>query len=132
MIYYYLITLSVSNLVTPTEDEWQIAADIREGQINALLTKPMSYLAYRFSIFCSGRLVYTFVTLPPIALIFLYFHSYVVLPHYPMTYLLATFSTFMSAFIADFIPYSRSIMAFWTFVITIKVLIGFCYQYLLC
>ena len=48
MIYYYLLTLLVSNLVVPTEDEWQIAADIREGQINALLTKPMSYLAYRY------------------------------------------------------------------------------------
>ena len=71
MIYYYLLAILVSNLVTPTEDEWQIAADIREGQINALLTKPMSYLAYRFSIFLSGRLVYTFVTLPPIALIFI-------------------------------------------------------------
>jgi ABC-2 type transport system permease protein len=75
MIYYYLLTILVSNLVTPTEDEWQIAADIREGQINALLTKPMSYLAYRFSIFLSGRLVYTFVTLPPIALIFIYFRD---------------------------------------------------------
>src|SRR5438552_7599591 len=42
MIYYYLLTILVSNLVTPTEDEWQIAADIREGQINALLTKPRS------------------------------------------------------------------------------------------
>src|SRR5207249_32247 len=60
MIYYYLLTILVSNLVVPTEDEWQIAADIREGQINALLTKPMSYLAYRFSIFLSGRLVYSF------------------------------------------------------------------------
>src|SRR5207248_636708 len=67
MIYYYLLTLLVSNLVVPTEDEWQIAADIREGQINALLTKPMSYLAYRTSIFLSGRLVYSFVTLPPMA-----------------------------------------------------------------
>src|ERR1700738_2357431 len=92
MIYYYLLMILVSNLVTPTEDEWQIAADIREGQINALLTKPMSYLAYRFSIFCSGRLVYTFVTLPPIAVIFLYFHNYIALPHDPMTYVLATLS----------------------------------------
>ena len=63
MIYYYLLTLLVSNLVPPTEDEWQIAADIREGQINSLLTKPMSYLAYRISIFLSGRLVYTVVTI---------------------------------------------------------------------
>ena len=45
MIYYYLLTILVSNLVTPTEDEWQIASDIREGQINSFLTKPLSYLA---------------------------------------------------------------------------------------
>src|SRR2546423_9015833 len=96
MIYYYLLMLLVSNLVTPTEDEWQIAADIREGQINALLTKPMSYLAYRVSIFCSGRLVYTFVTLPPIALIFLYFHNYVAFPHEPLTYGLAVIYTTMA------------------------------------
>jgi len=70
MIYYYLLTILISNLVVPTEDDFQIAADIREGQINALLTKPMSYLAYRTSIFLSGRLVYSFVTLPPIAVIF--------------------------------------------------------------
>ncbi len=79
MIYYYLLTLLVSNLVVPTEDEFQIAADIRDGQINALLTKPMSYLAYRTSIFLSGRLVYSLVTLPPIALIFIYFREYIVL-----------------------------------------------------
>src|SRR4051812_3660418 len=62
MIYYYLLTIVVSNLVTPTEDEWQIASDIREGQINSFLTKPLNYLAYRFSIFLSGRLVFTAVT----------------------------------------------------------------------
>src|SRR6516165_6666441 len=98
MIYYYLLTILVSNLVTPTEDEWQIAADIREGQINSFLTKPLSYLGYRFSIFLSGRLVYTVVTLPPIALIFLYYRSYIVLPHDAMTYVYATISLLMAAF----------------------------------
>ncbi len=113
MIYYYLLTILVSNLVTPTEDEWQIAADIREGQINSLLTKPMSYLAYRFSIFLSGRLVYTFVTLPPIALIFLYFRHYIVPPEHAATYVLATISLLMSALIQFFITYSLAMMAFW-------------------
>src|SRR6201987_4245650 len=88
MIYYYLLTILVSNLVTPTEDEWQIAADIREGQINSFLTKPMNYLGYRFSIFLSGRLVYTLVTLPPIILIFLYSRTYVPFPNEPLTYVL--------------------------------------------
>src|SRR5207249_3645670 len=66
MIYYYLLTILVSNLVTPTEDDWQIAADIREGQINSFLTKPLSYLGYRTGIFLAGRLVYTAVTIIPI------------------------------------------------------------------
>src|ERR1700745_2213996 len=103
MIYYYLLTILVSNLVVPTEDEWQIAADIREGQINALLTKPMSYLAYRTSIFLSGRLVYNFFSLPPIALLFIYFREYIVLPTDPLIYLLTILSTLMAAFIQFFI-----------------------------
>src|SRR6266487_5316430 len=92
MVYYYLLVILVSNLVVPTEDEFQIAADIREGQINALLTKPMSYLAYRTSIFLSGRLVYSFVTLAPIALIFIYFREYIVLPNDLLVYVLTVIS----------------------------------------
>src|ERR1700747_571602 len=113
MIYYYLLTILVSNLVTPTEDEWQIAGDIREGQINALLTKPMSYLSYRFSIFLSGRLVYTFCPPPPIALIFLYFRHYITLPTNVTTYVLACLSMLMAAFMQFFITYSLAMMAFW-------------------
>src|SRR5213595_636975 len=67
MIYYYLLAIIVSNLVTPTEDECQI---------NSFLTKPVSYLAYRFSIFLSGRLVFTAVTIPPIIVILFYFRDY--------------------------------------------------------
>src|SRR6478672_4720848 len=95
MIYYYLLTILVSNLVTPTEDEWQIAADIREGQINSFLTKPVSYLAYRFSIFMSGRLVYTAVTILPIAAIFIYFRRYINLPSDAVTWLAAIVSLLM-------------------------------------
>jgi ABC-2 type transport system permease protein len=131
MIYYYLLTILVSNLVVPTEDEWQIAADIREGQINALLTKPMSYLAYRFSIFLSGRLVYTFVTLPPIALIFLYFRDYIVLPNDPLTYVFTTVSILMAAFIQFFITYSLSMFAFWILEITTIVFIVYSFEYFL-
>src|SRR6266478_6040471 len=97
MIYYYLLTILVSNLVTPTEDEWQIAADIREGQINSFLTKPVNYLGYRFSIFLSGRLVFTAVTIPPIIVIFFYFHDYLAFPSSVMTYICAFLSLVMAA-----------------------------------
>ena len=46
MIYYYLLTILVSNLVTPTEDDWQIAADMwndsaQVGVIPAAQPDPM-------------------------------------------------------------------------------------------
>jgi ABC-2 type transport system permease protein len=131
MIYYYLLTILVSNLVTPTEDEWQIAADIRDGQINSFLTKPMKYLGYRFSIFLSGRLVYTLVTLPPIALIFLYFHDYIHFPSDPLTYVYAGFSLILSALIQFFITYSIAIMAFWILEISTIVFIVYSFEYFL-
>src|SRR3989442_2228014 len=131
MVYYYLLTLLISNLVTPTEDEWQIAADIREGQINSFLTKPMSYLAYRFSIFLSGRLVYTFVTLPPIALIFLYFRHYISLPEHAATYIYTFISMLMAALMQFFITYSLAMMAFWILEISTIVFIVYSFEYFL-
>jgi ABC-2 type transport system permease protein len=131
MVYYYLLAILVSNLVTPAEDEWQIAADIREGQINSFLTKPMSYLGYRFGIFLSGRLVYTIVTLPPIALIFFYFRHYIVLPGHAVTYFYACLSMLMAAFMQFFITYSLAMMAFWILEISTIVFIVYSFEYFL-
>jgi ABC-2 type transport system permease protein len=131
MIYYYLLTLLVANLVTPTEDEFQIASDIREGQINSFLTKPMSYLGYRFSIFLSGRLVFTAVTIVPIALIFFYFRNYITLPASLTTYGWAFVSLLMAAFIQFFITYSLAMMAFWILEISTIVFIVYSFEYFL-
>lgn len=131
MIYYYLLTILVSNLVTPTEDEWQIASDIREGQINSFLTKPLNYLAYRTAIFLAGRLVYTLVTIVPIALIFLYFRSYLKLPEHFSTYGLALLSLVMAAFIQFFITYALAMMAFWILEISTIVFIVYSFEYFL-
>lgn len=131
MIYYYLLMILVSNLVTPTEDEWQIASDIREGQINSFLTKPLSYLAYRFSIFLSGRLVYTLVTIVPIALIFFYFRSFIRLPESALAYVCSFASLLMAAMIQFFITYSIAMMAFWILEISTIVFIVYSFEYFL-
>ena len=131
MIYYYLLTILVSNLVTPTEDDWQIAADIREGQINSFLTKPLNYLGYRTGIFLAGRLVYTAVTIIPIALIFFYFRDYIQLPSSVVTYVLSITSLVMAAFIQFFITYSLAMMAFWILEISTIVFIVYSFEYFL-
>jgi ABC-2 type transport system permease protein len=131
MIYYYLLTILASNLVTPTEDEWQIAADIREGQINSFLTKPLNYLGYRTSIFLAARLVYTLVTIIPVALIFYYFRDYIQLPASYSTWFVALISLGMAAFIQFFITYSLAMIAFWILEISTVVFIVYSFEYFL-
>src|SRR3954471_2977401 len=81
MIFYFLLSMLVENLVTPTEDETRIAAEIRDGQISALIIKPLNHLAYRTSLFISYRALYCLVILPVVGLIFVAFHEYLRLPH---------------------------------------------------
>ncbi len=131
MVFYFLLTMLVDSLVTPTEDEWQIAADIREGQISALITKPINYLHYRLCLFGSYRLLYTAVTIVPIALIFFYFRAYVTLPRDPRTWALFPVSLAMAALIQFFIAYSLAMLAFWILEISTVVFLLYSFEYFL-
>ena len=58
MIFYYLLVAVVDVFTAVNEDDWQIAADIREGNISQFLLKPVDYLWYRLCLFFSGRLAF--------------------------------------------------------------------------
>lgn len=131
MVYYFMLTIVVDNLVTPTEDEWQIAADIREGQINAFLTKPMHYLGYRVSLFLSYRLLYTLVTIGPVAAIFWWFRDYITLPSHALVWPAALVSLVMAGFIQFFIAYALAMLAFWILEISTVVFILYSFEYFL-
>ena len=131
MIYYFLLIILAENLITPTEDEWQIAADIRDGQINALLAKPLSYLGYRVSLYLGYRVIYTAVTLPLVAILFGCFAQYVTLPHSGWTWLWTALSLGMAAFLQFFIAYSLAMLAFWILEISTVVFIVFSFEYFL-
>jgi ABC-2 type transport system permease protein len=131
MIYYFLLTLLAENLITPTEDEWQIAADIREGQINSFLTKPLNYLGYRFTLFLSYRALYTVVTIVPVALVFVWFRNTITLPVHAQTWLLAMISLAMAAGIQFLIAYSLAMLAFWILEISTVVFILYSFEYFL-
>jgi ABC-2 type transport system permease protein len=131
MIWYFLLVLLIDNLITPTEDEWQIASDIREGQMNAFLTKPINYLAYRFSLYLSYRLVYILVTGIPLAVVFILFHSYITLPHAWTTWPLFILSVAMAGSISFMIAYSLAMLAFWILEISTIVFILYSFEYFL-
>ena len=131
IIYYFLIVLLTENLVAPTDDEWQIAAEIREGQINNFLSKPIDYLAYRASLFLSGRLLYTTVTIIPVGAVFAWFHEFIVLPRDPLTWPLFFVSLVMAAAIQFLISYSLAMLAFWILEISTIVFILYSFEYYL-
>jgi ABC-2 type transport system permease protein len=131
MILYFLISVLVENLVTPTEDEWRIAAEIREGQVSSLIVKPLNHLAYRLSLFASYRSLYTLVTLPIVALVFLWFHDFLRLPAHWTTFPVFGLSVAMAALIQFFIAYSLAMMAFWVLEISTIVFIFYSFEYFL-
>ena len=131
MIYYFLVVLLVDNLVTPTDDEWQIAADIREGNINNFLSKPVDYLAYRVSIFLSSRLLYTAVTILPVMAVFYWFREFIVLPKDPLTWPIFFVSLVMAAAIQFLIAYALAMLAFWILEISTVVFILYSFEYYL-
>jgi ABC-2 type transport system permease protein len=131
MILYFLITLMVENLVSPTEDEWRIAAEIREGQISALILKPLNHLAYRLSLFASYRALYSLVSLPVVGLAYLCFHQYLRAPAHLATWPLFACSVAMAALLQFFIAYSLAMLAFWVLEISTIVFIFYSFEYYL-
>jgi ABC-2 type transport system permease protein len=71
------------------------------------------------------------VTLPPIAVIFLYFRHYIALPDHALTYLFACISLVMAALMQFFITYSLAMMAFWILEISTIVFIVYSFEYFL-
>src|SRR5436305_1307830 len=80
MISYYLLTTIVDALSAVNEDDWQIAADIKDGNISQFLLKPVDYLWYRLCLFVSGRLTYLAVAATPLAIFIFCLRQYFVLP----------------------------------------------------
>jgi ABC-2 type transport system permease protein len=131
LILYFAMTVFVQNLVTPTEDEWQIAGEIRDGRMSFLLLKPVNYLAYRFTLYASYRLLYTAVLLPGVALIFFVLREHITLPAQALTWPLFALSTGMAALIQFFIAYAIAMLAFWILEISTVVFMVFSVEYFL-
>src|SRR5438093_6688529 len=80
MISYYLLATIVDALTAVNEDDWQIAADIKDGNISQFLLKPIDYLTYWLCLFGTGRLIYTAIAVVPVPLFILLQRELFVLP----------------------------------------------------
>ncbi|HEX4342363.1 MAG TPA: ABC-2 family transporter protein, partial [Verrucomicrobiae bacterium] len=129
MISYYLLVAVVDVLTAVNEDDWQIAADIREGNINHFLLKPMDYLRYRLCLFFAGRIAFmAMAILPLIVFIFCLRHNFVAPAD--LTALIAfAISLVLTALLQFFMSFAMAMLAFWMLEISTVIFIVFALEY---
>lgn len=130
MISYYLLTTVVDALTAVNEDDWQIAADIKDGNISQFLLKPVDYLWYRLCLFFSGRVTYLTVALAPLTIFIVYLHQYFVLPPDWTAFGCFVFSMVLTALLQFFISYTMAMLAFWVLEVSTFIFILFAFEYI--
>jgi ABC-2 type transport system permease protein len=130
MISYYLLVTVVDALTAVNEDDWQIATDIKDGNISQFLLKPIDYLWYRLCLFLSGRLTYVAVAAIPLGLFIGYLHQYFVLPANWLTFGAFLISTILTALLQFFMSYAMAMLAFWVLEVSTFIFILYAFEYL--
>ena len=130
MISYYLVVTIVDALTAVYDDDWQIAADIRDGNISQFVVKPIDYLTYRLCLFGAGRLVYTAVAFVPAVLFIFVQREHFLWPPDFGTLALFMISISLTALLQFFISYTLALLAFWVLEISTFIFIVFAFEYI--
>jgi ABC-2 type transport system permease protein len=130
MVSYYLLAAIVDALTAVNEDDWQIAADIKDGNISQFLLKPIDYLWLRLCLFCSGRVTYISVTAIPLAIFIWCWHSYFILPPDGATFVIFMLSVGLTALIQFFTSFAMAMLAFWVLEVSTFIFILYALEYL--
>ncbi len=129
LVTYYLIMNVVVALTAVTEDDWQIADDIRDGRISQFLLKPIDYLGYRLSLFVAGRLVYTAAAAIPTGLFLWSQHAQLQAPA-SWTHAGAFVAALvLTALLQFFISFTMALLAFWVLEVATFIFIVFAFEY---
>ncbi len=130
MVSYYLAVMIVDMLTAVNEDDWQIAADIRDGNISQFLVKPIDYLKYRLCLFLAGRAIYTAVAIVPAALFIYFQREYFVAPADLATVGWFMLSIVLTALLQFFSAYAMALLAFWVLEVSTFIFILFAFEYI--
>src|SRR5580692_2821307 len=130
MTSYYLIVTLVDVLTAVSEDDWQIAADIKDGNISQFLVKPINYLGYRLFLFFSGRTIYLLVSAVPLGIFIFCLRKYFILPHGLAETAGFMVSVFLTALLQFFTSYAMAMLAFWVLEVSTFIFILYAFEYI--
>jgi len=130
MISYYLLVTIVDTLTAVNEDDWQIAADIKDGNISQFLLKPIDYLSYRLCLFFSGRIIFTAVSVIPVGIFILCWRRYFVGPVDATAFAFFLLSTVLTGFLQFFMSYTMALLSFWLLEVSTVIFMLFAFEYI--
>jgi ABC-2 type transport system permease protein len=130
MISYYLLITVVDALTNVNEDDWQIAGDIKDGNISQFLLKPIDYLTYRLCLFVSGRMVFATLSILPVGLFIFYWRARMVALPDLSTLGVFLVSTAMTAMLQFLISFTLALLAFWLLEVSTIIFIVFAFEFI--
>ena len=130
MISYYLLVTIVDILTAVNDDDWQIAADIKDGNISQFLLKPIDYLTYRICLFLSGKVIFLAVSILPVGIFLFCFRHYFVPPASATVLGCSLLSLFLTFLLQFFMSYTMALLAFWLLEVSTIIFILFAFEYL--
>jgi ABC-2 type transport system permease protein len=113
MVAYFITLILIDTVTVPNEDDFQIAEDIREGRINAMLLKPLDYRLYRFHLYAAARIVHAAFAVVPLALAMIWLGHYYAGVPWLANVPLALLATIGAALIQFFFCFTLAMIAFW-------------------
>lgn len=112
MITYYFVTMVVGRLTG--HSAFRMADLIKDGQLSALLMKPMGIMRYIFIQSFGGRAINLMTSVPLIIVVYLVVRQYIILPTEIIVYFQFLASVVGSVLIFYSLGFTLGLISFWT------------------
>ena len=113
MICYYLLVTLIGNVVGLWFQDYEITSEIRNGQINRYLLKPISYLHYRWSLVIAKKLVYILSICIPIIIGYYFLKAYLVPPKDWFVLIQVIIAIGLGLYINFLLSFCAGLIGFW-------------------
>jgi ABC-2 type transport system permease protein len=130
MVSYYLIVTIVDTLTSVTDDDWQIAGDIKDGNISQFLLKPINYTVYRMCLFLSGKLIFAAMSFLPLGIFMFCERRYLVAPANGSALVWFVASLVLTIVLQFFMSYTMALLAFWLLEVSTVIFMLFAFEYI--
>ncbi|MCX7919078.1 MAG: ABC-2 family transporter protein [bacterium] len=131
MIGYYIMAMIAGNVVGNWWQDFQISEEIRNGQLNKYLIRPVSYLGYRLSMVISNKMVYIAVITIPLVVGLFFFRRYFPLPVNLVILGLFIGSLLLTLLMNFLLSFCIGLISFWMLEVSTLFFIFYGLQYLL-